>query len=517
MAAPSPTITADVTLTPPPNGGLGVPTERGTLTAQATREYVSGQPFLWLATAARPLPPWSDDIEADFGLGIYDDLKKYPYIASAIRFLILATFKNGLTIEPASTATDNAAENTQAETIADFVRRCVAALDDAFDAALRNMLDDALTYGTSTAEMVYELRKGGEDTGKLALVALKPKPRHAIRYVVDAYNNVIGMLAQLPNMPGGAYGFLIDIQNPPPNLLPADKFATLSFEPRHGDPRGHSILRPAYSAWWDVIQMRPEYRKHMARFGSPFIWGTPPENSASTYQTDPYGAVVIDPTTGMPIGNDPLGRLGGVLANMQNGAYAALAPGSQLHVEQQGGDGASFRLFEETRNRDMVQAILGAALATMEGQHQARASSQTHMDVVTMLIDYLKQLVCGTGRTDIFKPLVRYNYGAEAADKYTPTCNLGPTTQRDIAPLMSALSSLFATGYFSAAKTEQIAALDSDMGLPPRADADPNAAPVVPVQPTAPTTPPPPVPTPSDAQQPTALPETTLEKGKIDG
>jgi hypothetical protein len=91
------------------------------------------------------------------------------------------------------------------------------------------------------AELVYEVKPGPTGRDLLQLVAIKPKPPRATAFVVDAYLNVLGLLGARPGMvaPSTRGG-----DRPNSDRDPArEKFAIFTFRPKHGDPRGTSILR----------------------------------------------------------------------------------------------------------------------------------------------------------------------------------------------------------------------------------------------------------------------------------
>jgi hypothetical protein len=106
-------------------------------------------------------------------------------------------------------------------------------------------------------------------------VAIKPKPLTATAFVVDAYMNVLGLLGAKPGHGAPSYaGAVIDPKSD--QILPREKFAIFTFRPKHGDPRGTSILRPAYAAWWMKWQVHQEYLKYLAQFAGPGLIGTRP-------------------------------------------------------------------------------------------------------------------------------------------------------------------------------------------------------------------------------------------------
>jgi hypothetical protein len=172
-----------------------------------------------------------------------------------------------------------------------------AEMDTPLDEVLWDMLS-AVALGNRIAEQVYAIQPFG-GTLLLMLIALRVKPRQALAFVVDPFLRVQGLLAQLPGKPSPvSQGSIV---NPAllPNILPRGKFAVLSFRPKNGDPRGTSVLRPAYTAWNLKGQAQIEHLKYLVQFASPSLIGTTPQNATRTPVLDSAGNIVpgktIDP------------------------------------------------------------------------------------------------------------------------------------------------------------------------------------------------------------------------------
>ena len=171
----------------------------------------------------RGLPHYVDDITREFGDDLYERMLQDPQVASCIAVLKCSVMSGGVTLEPA----DKSTPDSLAGEIADFCRRSLAGLARPLTDTLFEMLD-GIAYGNKVAELIYKLPDTGPDTGRLTLADIKVKPRRAVSFVVDTFNNVVGLLGLIP---GQGYPVLLEgfIGDPPdtPNLLPRDKFAVL--------------------------------------------------------------------------------------------------------------------------------------------------------------------------------------------------------------------------------------------------------------------------------------------------
>src|SRR5206468_532813 len=112
------------------------------------------------------------------------------------------------------------------------------------------------------------------------------------------------------------------------------KIVVNTFRPKNNDPRGTSLLRPAYDPWWRKRQALVEYVKYLAQFAGPSIWATTPDGAQSQPPLDFLGNTVaytgpssLDPLGNpVPVPNAPLSPEQDLLAKLQqfrNGTVAA--------------------------------------------------------------------------------------------------------------------------------------------------------------------------------------------------
>lgn len=433
--------------------------------AELAQEYVAGGAYAWYSRLARALPPSIDDITSDFGDDLYERMLLDPTIAKCVIIFKASVLEDGVDLNPAI-KDDTDPDYELATTIRDEAEAMLDALDTSLDDVLWNMADH-LALGNVVAEQRYDLRRGNvEKRDLLQLVALKPKPRRTYAFVVDAYMNVLGLLGQRPGESNPYMGQIaLDLASTP-NLLPREKFAIATFRPRNSDPRGTSILRPAYDPWWRKRQLLPEYLKYLVQFASPSIWGTTPEKAQTQPPLDALANPTLDsggslnppftPGADLPLTTDPFGQnpqptgtytltpeqqLLRAIMEFRNGTGAAFAYGTELHALEMQGNGEAHLRAKADADRDIIGAILTQTLATEEGQHQARAAAQVHQDVLDTLIRQGKRGIVRMIRRDILRPWVLYNWG-EKAQHLVPAVSLGKTEPQDLAPLITAMGSV---------------------------------------------------------------------------
>ena len=411
-------------------------------------EYVSGGSGLWSKTQSRSLPWAFDDISADFGDDIYRRMLLDSAVSAAINTLKTGIIEDGLTLITAI-AEQADPQYQRALDITAFCDRCLTNVQTPIDDVLWDLLD-ALALGARVAEKIYE-----QDGGQLVLRAIKVKPRRSTAFVVDAYMNLVGLLALLPGMGYGVQIGTTIIGNPAqnPTLLPKDKFCILSNRPQSNDPRGTSLLRPAYGPWWMKQQVWPEYLKYLAVHATPSLIGTTPERVIE----------VTDPTTGAK--TSAVNALLNTLIAFKNNSALVVPFGTVVKEIQAQGDGEVFRIAIDILDRQITTAILYQTLATMEGAHQSRAASSTHKSTLDTIVRQAKRAVCNMLRRDVLQDLVRINFGESAARDLTPIPSLGSVEQSDRAGMLTAVATAYRYGFID---DSQKAGLDAELNLPAR-------------------------------------------------
>ena len=436
-------------------GTPGVAGKTEQLFAPATVEVVAGGRYQWTANIPKALPYQFDDLTTDFGDDIYQKMLMDPQVSACLNTLKTAILADGVSVT--SAVLDATAPGfKRAQTIAAFVQRDLENLKPTLDSVLWSLLD-AMAYGSKVAEQIYRL-----DGGQLHLAALKVKPRRVTAFVVDAYMNVLGLLAVVPGTASSATLSTMLIPDPAslPNMLPRDKFAVFTHWPKDADPRGTSILRPAYRPWWDKQQMVPEYLKYLTQFASASMIATAPEQNTPYTTTDAEGGTVQQSVAQ---------QIAAALEGFRNGTFLVLPFGASAKPIEVAGEGVPFMHAFDRFDRQISTAILHQTLATQESRHETRAAAEVHQDILALLIRMSKRALAQMLRNDVFRPLVRYNWGDDAAARFTPTVNLSEIEAEDLSPRMVAVAQLADKGLIF---PSQLPDLFADLDLPEASQED---------------------------------------------
>lgn len=392
----------------------------------------------FVAEYQQALPSYIDDITRDFGDDLYERMMKDSQVASCVQLLKLAAIDDGYYLRPAIEDQDDK-DYKQAVEIQDFCQDSLDNLPRTYNDLLYEMAD-GVVLGNKIAEVTYE-----SSDERYVLAEIKPKPRRSLAFVVDPFNNVVGLLPHTVPYPTRLQA---------DEILPRNKFAIYTFNPTDNDPRGHSIARPAYNSWNFKIQIWPEYMKFLAQFAGPSVVGELPETALSVTQID---GTQISPQQDML----------NALQLFRNGTALVHAHGGRVYSLFNGGTGEAFKSAIEIFDRQITKAILLQTLATEEGEHQARASSEVHRGLLDYVVQHLRRGLCAMTEFDVLYWLVYYNFGEKAARKLTPKCGLGKQEENDWFKEAEAIARLMATGYIDGS---QLGSLDERLGLPVRGE-----------------------------------------------
>jgi hypothetical protein len=431
--------------------------------ALAEREYVAGSPLTWYVSSPMVLPWAIDDVTTDMGSDLYERILLDAQARGTVNIYRAGIMEEGVNLT--TVIDDDEADGyRQAADLVDDAERMLSNLSQSLDDTLWDMLE-ACALGNRVAEQVYELDRTLSGKQQYVLRTLATKPQQSTAFVVDAYLNVVGILGRIPGQPFAVQQgtLLADIQHVA-NLLPRSKFAVLTFRPRNNDPRGQSLLRAAFDPWNQKQQLKREYLKYLTQFASPSLAGFTAPNAETYTVMGPDGLPLLD-SGGKPLTRSPEDDMLDALVRFQNGSAAAFPNGADIKPIQMSGDGSAFLSAFEFLDRQITKAVLHQTLATEEGQHQTRASSGTHKDILDTITRQGKRPVERMVERDILQTWVRLNYG-EKAVRLTPKVTLGTAEQEDRPALWTATAALQTSGYFT---PDQLPQVDEEIGVPVRA------------------------------------------------
>jgi hypothetical protein len=464
---------------PSRNGTAAPATPAGgpTPAASPTRQYLGGVPFGgWgsgggggrggpgVAVAGHA----SDPLTRQMGPQQYDAMLPDPAVAASINTLKLSILGDGYSIIPAATAPPDAGFRPpspadqdridRARHWAQFVERSFARPERTLRSVCLELLD-CCWCASKLAEVEVEVAPRGVDKGALVLKDLRPLPRDAWAWALDALGRVVGVVGRW--LPGADRADAATLDGQP--FLPLDHVVLMTWAPTGGDPRGSSVLYPAYSAWQQKVQVIQEFFLYLRLFGRPKPVVSP---AAETVAVNEY-----DAATGQPTGRQitAYDALMAVFAGWGTNEYYVVPPGTLTTFLQATGNGEAFHSALDWYDRQILMAVLGTAAGTMESRRNSQAQAGVGQDRVDLNVWQGRDLLARRLEKLAWK-LIELNAGADEADAFGPAVRVGGAPHEDKAKMITAW-----TGAGWSPAPDQFPAIDADVGLPPR-QADPAAA-----------------------------------------
>ncbi len=417
----------------------------------AGREYISGAPDVRLGSYLKALPLYIDDITRDLGDDIYERMQYDSQVFSCLEIYKLATLDVGWSMQPAFGEKDDVADihKQRSQKVLKFCDRVVKQMEQPIDRTLYELLAGA-ALGSKLCEVTYEdVDDIFDNKPRVHIKSIKAKNRRCITYVVDAFNNILGVLANIPGAVFPVYrGSIFQDVDELPNMVPREKCIIYTHNPHDNDPQGRSVLRPVYDPWWHKLQAKAEFIRCMALYSVPSVYGTVGEKAQSSSD-----------------GLTPEENLLSALQRLRSGSAAAFPYGTIVQTLNVPASIGIFIQALDWYDRQIAKGILSQTLATEEGEHQARAAAETHRDIMDTILLNPRKLLGTTIRNDLLRVLVRLNFGKTWARYYTPFFTVGSSAPReDATQISSAIASLIGSGFLA---PNQYAFFEEKLGLPP--------------------------------------------------
>jgi hypothetical protein len=379
-------------------------------------EYVAGYGQAYRALN-RQIPAQLHDPKApEVTFETYRQMVNDPEICSDVRTLVQMALGDGMQLAPAvegKQVDEDAPEFNQAVEVTQFCERALSTLRKPLQETLAGIVEGALTYGHKTAEITWKLGTG-VDANKLVLARIAQKDYRTLDFVVDRFWNHIGFAPRTPAQNLSAKA-----------VIPREKFFHLALHEEDEDPRGRSSIRSVFTAWTFKCMTWPEYHRWLENCALPAIVGFTAPKQPGDVQRNTDGTVKT--------GAKPLSAADAMvqaLLNLKNASAAAFPNGAEVSQLEVVGEGAGFERAINVADSQISKGILYQTLATSEAQYGTRAQSQTHMQVLDLMVWWLKGKVAEAIKCDLIEKAVRYNFGDEAL-RFCPMVSLGDSERRD--------------------------------------------------------------------------------------
>jgi len=465
--------------------------------ADYNREYITARGYN--PRVAQILSWTLDEIEREIGPDTYERMEFEPTIAKAKQILLTGMFSDEFQFAAGATEDEAGEEYAVFHELMLFADACLKGLDKPFRTTAEQAAGNSLQQGHSIAEITWETRtwpdKAAPDfqkarratpaesqddeegqkttppakssdpqTPRLADIQPKPrfmprtikvKPRGAALFVSDGFWNILGFV------PGfGHYRRAYNIQE----VLPRDKGFVLTFHMQNEDPRGRSTYRPAYN-WWNFKQHIPqEFLRYLLQCAVPgLLMNLPETGQGFEIERDEADNVVYEADGVTPKLLTPVESMTRQAEGYRNGTALILPHDAKAQPMKVGeANGEVFPNAMRAASKEMEDAILLQSLAQSEGEHQARAASVTHADLLGLRVFLYKYVLCVAVLSDVIEPAVRKSYG-DWAVAYMPKLSLGDFEQRNWTADLAAVADAYFKGFLDDTQRAEIMAW---LGLP---------------------------------------------------
>lgn len=448
-----------------------------------------------------------DEVELAAGLDIYERVVKDPTVAKDRDIMITGTLADDLQLA-AGVTQEEAGSDAEYENYLNVLKLCermIASPAQPMREILAQLLSNGTGFGNGLAEVVWDWRPADEkvklpkapankgfgarfkafisrpfmkaEESKpvkvepempqikqnmwLLPISIKVKPRHSYRYVVDEYCNLLGVV-QANRAVSGFNGLVFNLSE----VIRRDKFLIYTHDKQDNDPRGQSRYRRVYNFWNLKQQIPKEFLRFLLQEAVPSAVGTlPPNASAFEPELDEEGNIVYeDEARTRPKMIPVVLSFRNIIKGFRSSTGAVIPDGAKLEPFKKSGEstGQVFPNALKACDKQMEAALLLQELAQSEGEHQARAASITHADILGGLFFWFRWNLCMMLLYDFFATGVKYNMG-EWALKYLPQISLGDSERRDWVEELKALADAYFKGFVD---DTQRAALMASLNMP---------------------------------------------------
>lgn len=332
------------------------------------------------------------------GIGIYKKMLEDAEVQAAYNLIKLATLSRDWRI----IGTTEMAEQIE------FLKHNFDGLDGKLDGALAGIME-AIVYGFSVTEIVWQYLETGKFKGKIGLKKLKTLDPEGIEFKVDDLGNMTDII-QKTDQPGKK-----DI------VIPPEKCIVYSENKQHGNYYGTSRLKSVYKNWFIKDTLTKFWNIYLERFGMPLAIGTVPNQTF-------------------------MDKMQKVLENLQSKSSIVKTAGWEidfLEAKKSGAGVSEYKLAIDYHDAQILKGMLVPSLMLSVEKSGSYALGKTHFDIFTLMLRYLENDLDGMVETYLIRPLINYNYGEQ--ENY-PEFKFEPLTKDDLLNLSKVFALLVKNG-----------------------------------------------------------------------
>lgn len=443
----------------------------------ASRRYLRTRSNYHLQSAIQMLP-MNDHCSLHQYLEMY---RTEPIIAQAVDILFMAGGNSE--IRPTAPESILAQRNPDlADNAINFMELVYAYMEDDYNETLQKVNLDTILYGEGMAEIMWD-EGYGELHGRRVPTRLDSVELGQAVTLIDDGNRIVGYAPYgIPGVfaPMGTWLPIADLAEQLLEiaesqerreaalynfkLLPKWKVFHQRWMPA-SDPRlVLRLLEPGRQAWWAKQQVMAVLMALIDEAQGLRV-GTTQANAQEVCLYDANGMELL--RDGEPVTCKPEPALVAQIANSFGGGTVGLPNGSDVKIVQPSHE--MIRAVIEAANyfsQEISTAVAKQFLATAQGARGSEQGAQSHRDMLGMLIAHSQNRQSMTIYTQIHRPTIIGNFGADAAP-YAPEVDLGPPSGMSRTP--DEIGLLNQSGYFDEA---QLPSIDRQLGFVARRKSD---------------------------------------------
>jgi phage gp29-like protein len=322
------------------------------------------------AIGIRPYNP--DELVQRKGLPIYNRMLHDAQVKACISTKLHARLSTPWRIIPASASPRDLM-------VAEFLQQILDRIEGSFEEDLYEILQ-ALVYGYSLLEIVWEEIESGPFRGKIGVRVLKSKDPQFFDFGVDDFLNIREIIGL------DEFGGEIARYNP-------QKFLIFSWNKHHEKPYGVSDLRAAYRDWWTKDVCYKLRNISAERLAQPIIVGKLPPEASRALQDNLFN----------------------VIKKVQTETGVTLPPNVELTLLEAKSSGSEeFQRIVDNCNCEIAKAILAGTLTIEESKrYGSYAVGKIHYDVLLFHIERLGRVLAAVITDQLLSKLVWINFGAD--------------------------------------------------------------------------------------------------------
>ena len=384
------------------------------------------------------LPATIDDAELKFGLDIYSTMMHDSAVQGIVNATVSLVVQAKPVILPSHAVNeweeftpDQIDDAKTAQAVADFCNASVERIGISgvsMTGLIRESVEQAIVYGFSTSETVYEYIESGPYAGYLMHKSIRTKPRDNIVHIVDQQNILLGVQGVIPGQNWVVLRSMYydkKVVESIPGFVPASKLFLFSFWPKYSHPLGRSLLRGAYNDFLARKIGREEELKAIVVHGS--------------------GIFTAEADKSVPRNQEEINQINELLSQMKSCGYGTLTPGWQLKRHDPPAS-EPFGNFDQRRRTNMAESVVGAARGLIESKNGSKADAAVAQDTMSVIAEVIAESWGEQFRSQVLYYLVYFNFGADIAAKYTPKVVLNTPTYKDVPAIATALAQLYQSG-----------------------------------------------------------------------